>query len=152
MTDSCRQVKLPSFSAMAFKTCITVIAVVYAVQIICEASNQDSSPTTSEAPLNESDIDYGESCMYNILKTTTNLTLVVNCTMDCGQRLDDHMPCVNVTYPPLNFSNPDQNYTCTVGNCNNGTCPSNGTNMTCWAEFEDQSNGSLLETLSLILQ
>uniref|UniRef100_A0A6G5A701 Putative evasin n=1 Tax=Rhipicephalus microplus TaxID=6941 RepID=A0A6G5A701_RHIMP len=81
---------------MAFKSCITVIAVVYAVQIICGASKQDSSPTNSEAPLNESYEEYGDSCIYNILKTS-NSTLVVNCTMECGQHVPNHMPCVNVT-------------------------------------------------------
>uniref|UniRef100_A0A6G5A8F2 Evasin n=1 Tax=Rhipicephalus microplus TaxID=6941 RepID=A0A6G5A8F2_RHIMP len=121
---------------MEFKTCITVIAVVFALHIICAASNLDPSTTSTEEPSNESQIDYGDSCMYNLLKTTTNLTLVVNCTMDCGQHVPEKMPCVNVTYPPLNFSNPNENYTCTVGNCENGTCPSNGTNTTCWAEFD----------------
>uniref|UniRef100_A0A6G5A5T8 Evasin n=1 Tax=Rhipicephalus microplus TaxID=6941 RepID=A0A6G5A5T8_RHIMP len=115
---------------MAFKTCITVIAVVYAAQIICGATDEDHAPSSSEGPLSESEYEY-DSCMYTILKTSKkNLTLVVNCTMECGDILNNSMPCVNVTYPPLNFSNPNLNYTCTVGECKNGTCPSIGTNVT----------------------
>uniref|UniRef100_A0A6G5A7W8 Evasin n=1 Tax=Rhipicephalus microplus TaxID=6941 RepID=A0A6G5A7W8_RHIMP len=133
---------------MAFKACITVIAVVYAAQIICGATDEDLAPSSSEGPLSESEYDY-HSCIYTILKTSQkNLTLVVNCTMDCGETLQNGMPCVNVTYPPLNFSNPYQNYTCTVGDCKNGTCPSNGTNVTCWAEY-DKYIGRSSDTLKL---
>ncbi|KAL3245346.1 hypothetical protein MRX96_018059 [Rhipicephalus microplus] len=78
-------------------------------------------------------------------------TLVVNCTMECGEIVNNSLPCVNVTYPPLNFSNPQLNYTCTVGNCVNGTCPSNGTNMTCWAEFDKWVLGSLSNTSPITL-
>uniref|UniRef100_A0A6G5A820 Evasin n=1 Tax=Rhipicephalus microplus TaxID=6941 RepID=A0A6G5A820_RHIMP len=132
---------------MAFKTCITVIAFVYAAQIICGESDKDHASPASEGPLNETEYDYN-TCIYNLMKTTTNLTLAVNCTMDCGETLEKGMPCVNVTYPPLNFSNPKLNYTCTVGNCENGTCPSNGTNMTCWAEFDKWTLRNLPETLN----
>ncbi|KAL3243863.1 hypothetical protein MRX96_047354 [Rhipicephalus microplus] len=81
---------------MAFKTCITVIAVVYAAQIICGATDEDYAPSTSEGPLSESEYDY-HSCIYTILKTSQrNLTLVVNCTMDCGETLQNGMPCVGL--------------------------------------------------------
>uniref|UniRef100_A0A6G5A8G2 Evasin n=1 Tax=Rhipicephalus microplus TaxID=6941 RepID=A0A6G5A8G2_RHIMP len=131
---------------MAFNACITVIAVVYAVLLLRGASTEDFSGSSSDISSSEYDYDYNSSCLYHHLKTTTNITLVINCTMECGESLENGMPCVNVTHPPLNFSNPNLNYTCTVGNCINGTCPSNGTNMTCWAEFDKY----VLESLSEI--
>uniref|UniRef100_A0A131YQ01 Evasin n=1 Tax=Rhipicephalus appendiculatus TaxID=34631 RepID=A0A131YQ01_RHIAP len=50
-------VELPSFSAMAFKASITVIAVVYAVQMLCGASenNENSSATTADGPQDDCD-------------------------------------------------------------------------------------------------
>uniref|UniRef100_A0A6G5A830 Evasin n=1 Tax=Rhipicephalus microplus TaxID=6941 RepID=A0A6G5A830_RHIMP len=128
---------------MAFKACITVIAVVYAVQLLCGASEENSNRRSSEYG---SEYDYNDSCLYTYLNTSRNMTLVVNCTMECGEMLNNSLPCVNVTYPPLNFSNPHLNYTCTVGSCNNGTCPSNGTNTTCWAEFSEWVLGSRSNT------
>uniref|UniRef100_A0A6M2CWD2 Evasin n=1 Tax=Rhipicephalus microplus TaxID=6941 RepID=A0A6M2CWD2_RHIMP len=140
---------------MAFKACITVIAVAYAVQLFSGAESSSGSlgsSSSDEGTENSSgnsteDYNYESSCFYNVLKTADNRTLSVNCTLDCGEHQNDSMPCVNVTYPPLNFSNPHLNYTCTVGECKNGTCPSNGTNVTCWAEYDTLNVISLPNTL-----
>ncbi|KAL3245532.1 hypothetical protein MRX96_046898, partial [Rhipicephalus microplus] len=43
---------------MEFKACITAIAVVYAVPLLCGASEENSGRTTSESPLNESEYGY----------------------------------------------------------------------------------------------
>uniref|UniRef100_A0A131YS46 Evasin n=1 Tax=Rhipicephalus appendiculatus TaxID=34631 RepID=A0A131YS46_RHIAP len=140
-------VELPSFSAMAFKASITVIAVVYAVQMLCGASenNENSSATTADGPQDDCDssatteddteVDYAAlgSCMYDVLHIANNKSLAINCTLTCGITLNDTMPCVNATNPPLNFTL-HWNYTCIVGYCWNGTCPSNNTNVSCWAD------------------
>uniref|UniRef100_A0A6G5A6F5 Evasin n=1 Tax=Rhipicephalus microplus TaxID=6941 RepID=A0A6G5A6F5_RHIMP len=135
---------------MACKTCIAVIAVVYAVQLLCGASSEDLGSNSSESSLNESDYDYNSSCIYHYLKTSENKTVVINCTLDCGETLGNGMPCVNITYPQLNFTF-HQNYSCTVGTCFNGTCPSGGKNVTCWAQNDNHGDKSLWETFQVTM-
>ncbi|XP_075744535.1 evasin P467-like isoform X1 [Rhipicephalus microplus] len=130
---------------MAFKACITAIAVAYVVQTLCGA---DSSSESSGS--GSSDEDYQSSCLYHIMKTADNRTLSVNCTLDCGQHQNDSMPCVNATDPMLNYTS-HQNYSCTVGFCHNGTCPSNGTRVTCWTVFFEGRNEDHWETSRLQL-
>uniref|UniRef100_A0A131YHW9 Evasin n=1 Tax=Rhipicephalus appendiculatus TaxID=34631 RepID=A0A131YHW9_RHIAP len=114
---------------MAFKACITIIAAVYAVQILCGA-DENSVYTTTET-LDE-DFDYSSSCMYPVMHIANNDSLAINCTMECGSYLNDSMPCVNMTSPPLDYNRTSTNYTCTVGSCNNGTCPSKNETVPCW--------------------
>uniref|UniRef100_A0A224YCA7 Evasin n=1 Tax=Rhipicephalus zambeziensis TaxID=60191 RepID=A0A224YCA7_9ACAR len=116
---------------MAFKLCVTVIAAVYAMQLICHADKDYGD--SNETSLEES--DYEGSCLYPVLHTLDNKTLAINCTANCNDGdtkiINETIPCVNMTTPPLNYSL-DVNYTCTVGTCDNGTCPSNGTKVLCW--------------------
>ncbi|KAL1487228.1 hypothetical protein MTO96_008173 [Rhipicephalus appendiculatus] len=130
---------------MAFKLYVTVIAAVYAMQLICRA-HEDSFQTTeltstadggsgdSNETLSE-ESDYEDSCLYPVLHTSDNKTLAINCTATCyggdTKIINETIPCVNMTMPPLNYSL-HVNYTCTVGNCDHGTCPSNGTQVPCW--------------------
>uniref|UniRef100_A0A6G5A8C2 Evasin n=1 Tax=Rhipicephalus microplus TaxID=6941 RepID=A0A6G5A8C2_RHIMP len=127
---------------MVIKAYITVIAVAYALQILCGA--ETGTETSTE------EYEYGEeSCLYTVLRTADNRTLSLNCTLGCGHLQNDSIPCVNATYPPLNFSNPTANYTCTVGDCHNGTCPSNGTNVTCWAVYDKYYEMNISDTFEL---
>ncbi|XP_037514010.1 evasin P467-like [Rhipicephalus sanguineus] len=111
---------------MAFKACITVLAAMYDSQELGEMS-------------------YEDWCPYETLNTGENSSLVLNCTTPCGLVLNDTMPCVNATDPPLNFAS-HQNYTCTVGSCHNGTCPSNNSvQVACWANAVESEGEELLE-------
>uniref|UniRef100_A0A224Y913 Evasin n=1 Tax=Rhipicephalus zambeziensis TaxID=60191 RepID=A0A224Y913_9ACAR len=113
---------------MAFKACITIIAAVYAVQILCGAE-EDSVETTTETW----DGDYGDAtCLYQVMQIGNNKSLAINCTMECGSYLNESMPCVNSTVPALVYNTTRTNFTCMVGSCHNGTCPSINETVPCW--------------------
>ncbi|KAL1421098.1 hypothetical protein MTO96_023452 [Rhipicephalus appendiculatus] len=77
-------------------------------------------------------------------------SLALNCSTICDAQLNDTMPCVNATSPPLNFSIP-QNYTCTVGSCHGGVCLSNKTqNVSCWADGSESEGDELSERADFI--
>uniref|UniRef100_L7MA80 Evasin n=1 Tax=Rhipicephalus pulchellus TaxID=72859 RepID=L7MA80_RHIPC len=130
---------------MAFKTCITVVAVVYAVQLLCgahESSHGSHSTSLSEEDPDNSAAEYPEyyyddgTCTYPAIHVPDNKTLALNCTANCFKGrtavLNDTIPCVNATTPSLTSS--IQRYNCTVGFCLNGTCPSNHTVLPCWMD------------------
>uniref|UniRef100_A0A224Y3E0 Evasin n=1 Tax=Rhipicephalus zambeziensis TaxID=60191 RepID=A0A224Y3E0_9ACAR len=137
---------------MAFKACITVITMVYAVQIICGAgdsladsafgSSSSSDEDSEEDPNATISYDY-YACPYHTLHTGNNDSLALNCTTICDAPLNDTMPCVNATSPALNFST-HQNYTCLVGSCKGGVCLSNKTqNVSCWADVAESEEDQL---------
>uniref|UniRef100_A0A6G5A6P5 Evasin n=1 Tax=Rhipicephalus microplus TaxID=6941 RepID=A0A6G5A6P5_RHIMP len=121
---------------MAFKAFLTVLAAVYVVQMVCKADKN------SEASLTETTTEfdyYDGACPFEVLKISNNKSLVLNCTSRCGHRLNDSEPCVHSTSPPLNLT-VRGDYNCTVGHCQNGTCPSNNTMQLCWANETDSKN------------
>uniref|UniRef100_A0A131YSF7 Evasin n=1 Tax=Rhipicephalus appendiculatus TaxID=34631 RepID=A0A131YSF7_RHIAP len=144
---------------MIFKACITVITMVYAVQIICGAGDSSADLVSGSSSSSEEDCeedpnatvsyDYN-ACPYYSLAIGNNDSLALNCSTICDVPLNDTMPCVNATSPPLNFSIP-QNYTCTVGSCDGGVCLSNKTqNVSCWVDDSESEGDQLSERADFI--
>uniref|UniRef100_L7MC83 Evasin n=1 Tax=Rhipicephalus pulchellus TaxID=72859 RepID=L7MC83_RHIPC len=120
---------------MAFKACITIISLLYAVQLLCGA---EESFLGGAEEVGEEEEDYEDSCMYGSMKTN-DTWLAINCTVLCGtsgtvteEHVPNNAPCVNLTTPPLNYNHTDAMYMCTVGACTNGTCPSKHKEVPCW--------------------
>nr|L7M8Z8.1 RecName: Full=Evasin P467; Flags: Precursor [Rhipicephalus pulchellus] len=126
---------------MALKACITVIAVVYVVQVVRGAEKSLDSDSSGE--------DYElwtQGCPFLVAENRTGFGTTVSCQHNCNgaiEKVPEGEPCYTIGEDGLGRMKLNLPYNCSLGECSGGVCVPNGRSDVCFKRTWEENNKAM---------